>query len=445
MRPLATSESRGAQPVAQMSGLIESLSEFLASRNSSNRYDCYAKIVAEDEDEDEDEADNDDEDDSDNTEADSAGSRCKQLPSRTSRRSGCKWHAFSEEAANERGQSKKCDNYYFCDTCPNVYGHGRASIRPPSRKRVFTCASSPLGSGKSASASRSQKADGSISGEQPLARSSNRSRRRISSLLVALLNPRKQPQESRASLLISLLRAPIVLAALFSLALCISLIVLYALTYLQQHASSHYRFYSALHLHRSFAPTTNRTTEAEDRMLNLTAATSTASAPISRAHPSAPLHHIGSRHLLAAPATSDGLERDRSVETAEERNETTKAKSKTIEIETECFRLKGRRVRVNPSSNTTLHVAVFKGVPYASAPVGPLRWALPRPIWLESSESAGRCKGRNVTMDALRSRSHCPQLSPLLRRFTGSEDCLYLDIYAPLESAAEQQVSSSDY
>ncbi|MFH1811590.1 MAG: carboxylesterase family protein [Pseudomonadota bacterium] len=68
------------------------------------------------------------------------------------------------------------------------------------------------------------------------------------------------------------------------------------------------------------------------------------------------------------------------------------------------------------------------GIPYAAAPVGPLRWRAPRPApaWTE-------------IRPALQISAACPQFSSLLGAdepgppgsVTGDEDCLYLNIHAP--------------
>lgn len=64
-------------------------------------------------------------------------------------------------------------------------------------------------------------------------------------------------------------------------------------------------------------------------------------------------------------------------------------------------------------------VAVFRGVPFAAPPVGPLRWAPPRPV----SPWTG-------VRDALDEPSPAPQRGPA-GAVLGSEDCLYLSVYAP--------------
>lgn len=73
-------------------------------------------------------------------------------------------------------------------------------------------------------------------------------------------------------------------------------------------------------------------------------------------------------------------------------------------------------------------VLVFRGVPYAAAPIGDLRWSAPRPVmaW----------KGVRT---AVAHEPPCPQ--PVMADFTSpnpggvngaqSEDCLYLEVYAP--------------
>jgi para-nitrobenzyl esterase len=65
-------------------------------------------------------------------------------------------------------------------------------------------------------------------------------------------------------------------------------------------------------------------------------------------------------------------------------------------------------------------VRTFLGVPYAEPPVGELRFRLPRPVPPWSGE-------RDVTRWAARA----PQPELTGRGFTGDEDCLYLNVYAP--------------
>ncbi|XP_071974878.1 para-nitrobenzyl esterase-like isoform X2 [Engystomops pustulosus] len=67
-------------------------------------------------------------------------------------------------------------------------------------------------------------------------------------------------------------------------------------------------------------------------------------------------------------------------------------------------------------------VYTFKGIPYASPPVGSLRWRPPKEptCW-------------NDTLDATEFKSMCAQIQPLSPKgkVMGSEDCLYLNIWTP--------------
>jgi len=81
---------------------------------------------------------------------------------------------------------------------------------------------------------------------------------------------------------------------------------------------------------------------------------------------------------------------------------------------------------------------VWKGLPFAAPPTGDLRWRAPRPP-----------AGWSGEREALSSAERCPQVTSGLNRteglksglLIGSEDCLYLDIYAPggLEPGADEK------
>ncbi|MEV4602632.1 carboxylesterase family protein [Amycolatopsis sp. NPDC049253] len=65
-------------------------------------------------------------------------------------------------------------------------------------------------------------------------------------------------------------------------------------------------------------------------------------------------------------------------------------------------------------------VGYFLGVPYAEPPVGPLRFRPPRPV--------GRWIG---VRDATQFSARAPQPEVTGRGFTGEEDCLHVNVYAP--------------
>src|SRR5579863_2666749 len=73
-------------------------------------------------------------------------------------------------------------------------------------------------------------------------------------------------------------------------------------------------------------------------------------------------------------------------------------------------------------------VRVFKGIPFAAPPVGPLRWRPPEGVkpWKE-------------VLAAVAYRPQCTQLGPPLPGMPqepNSEDCLYLNLWAPARAAA---------
>lgn len=73
----------------------------------------------------------------------------------------------------------------------------------------------------------------------------------------------------------------------------------------------------------------------------------------------------------------------------------------------------------------------FRGVPYAAPPVGPSRWAPPRPPPSWSGPRKAHCFG-----------NRCVQTHPfpdmLFRSSAESEDCLYLSIWTPAETAQDR-------
>src|SRR5580700_171336 len=82
---------------------------------------------------------------------------------------------------------------------------------------------------------------------------------------------------------------------------------------------------------------------------------------------------------------------------------------------------------VEGSASTDGKVQMFKGVPYAAPPVGALRWKEPQPVpsWQgvrKVTEFGARCMQGNVFGDMV------------FRDAAPSEDCLYLNVWAPKAS-----------
>jgi para-nitrobenzyl esterase len=68
----------------------------------------------------------------------------------------------------------------------------------------------------------------------------------------------------------------------------------------------------------------------------------------------------------------------------------------------------------------TATTRVFRGIPYAAAPVGDLRWQPP--------QRAPRHRG---VLDATKFAAHCPQPAGAFGQASTSEDCLFLNVWAP--------------
>ena len=69
----------------------------------------------------------------------------------------------------------------------------------------------------------------------------------------------------------------------------------------------------------------------------------------------------------------------------------------------------------------------YLGLPYAAPPVGPLRWKPPRPL-------PGGWDGIRA---ATKFAPHCPQSNGVFGQPSTSEDCLYLNVYAPAGNRAK--------
>jgi para-nitrobenzyl esterase len=71
-------------------------------------------------------------------------------------------------------------------------------------------------------------------------------------------------------------------------------------------------------------------------------------------------------------------------------------------------------------------VAIFKGIPYAAPPVGALRWVLPQPVIAWKTERAATAFGASCMQPE--PPRNVPPDSPAAQM---SEDCLYLNVWAP--------------
>ncbi|MGA2184194.1 MAG: carboxylesterase family protein [Bryobacteraceae bacterium] len=82
---------------------------------------------------------------------------------------------------------------------------------------------------------------------------------------------------------------------------------------------------------------------------------------------------------------------------------------------------------VEGTASADAKIRVFKGIPYAAPPVGALRWKAPQPVakWADirkTVEFAPRCTQGRIYDDMV------------FRDKGGSEDCLYLNVWAPVTS-----------
>ncbi|MEJ0055549.1 MAG: carboxylesterase family protein [Bacteroidota bacterium] len=74
-------------------------------------------------------------------------------------------------------------------------------------------------------------------------------------------------------------------------------------------------------------------------------------------------------------------------------------------------------------------VSSFKGIPYAAPPVGPNRWRPPQPVapWKDVKDASKYC-------------ADCPQRLWLGSIATTSEDCLFLNVWAPVSATKKSKV-----
>ena len=92
-------------------------------------------------------------------------------------------------------------------------------------------------------------------------------------------------------------------------------------------------------------------------------------------------------------------------------------------VKTPCGEIRG--ISNSPYPGTM----AFKGVPYAVPPVGNLRWKIPEPA---------ECPYYKGFVDATQYSSPCPQFY-FNGSAIGSEDCLYLNVWAPSSAINKPQ------
>jgi para-nitrobenzyl esterase len=79
-------------------------------------------------------------------------------------------------------------------------------------------------------------------------------------------------------------------------------------------------------------------------------------------------------------------------------------------------------------------VRIFLGVPYATAPIGPLRWQLPQPVVSSSKPLAADKLGPACIQEL--SRSRLPWTEEFMVQNADSEDCLNVNVWAPATGRA---------
>jgi para-nitrobenzyl esterase len=76
----------------------------------------------------------------------------------------------------------------------------------------------------------------------------------------------------------------------------------------------------------------------------------------------------------------------------------------------------------------------FRGIPYAAAPVGELRWSPPQ-----------RHARWTTVLDATQFANHCPQRFGAFGRATDTEDCLFLNVFTPNERPGDRDDHASSH
>jgi para-nitrobenzyl esterase len=98
-------------------------------------------------------------------------------------------------------------------------------------------------------------------------------------------------------------------------------------------------------------------------------------------------------------------------------------------------RTEGGLVSGEPGRETS--IAVYKGIPYAAAPVGPGRWSAPGPVVRWTGVRSGARFGASCIQVMVE------DVMPVTREFMAfgevSEDCLFLNVWTPATSRAEKR------
>lgn len=106
--------------------------------------------------------------------------------------------------------------------------------------------------------------------------------------------------------------------------------------------------------------------------------------------------------------------------------------SRTILVNTKCGPCIGSVIKVG---NKGSKVNVFRNIPYAQQPINNLRFRKARKLAFESDfckkQTSHSNNNPNYAINSKSKNNSCAQISPISRLISGTEDCLYLDIYSP--------------
>lgn len=94
--------------------------------------------------------------------------------------------------------------------------------------------------------------------------------------------------------------------------------------------------------------------------------------------------------------------------------------------------------RIGRSSDSPPDISIFKGIPYATPPVGDLRWRAPQPLKPWEGTYKGEKFGSNACQPLKRPGEFYTKEFPYRGDETFGEDCLYLNIWTPAEDPDEK-------